>query len=74
LLRLALPRRAFTLSQLEFVADRMGWLYEHRDLIGGLRFVEEPAQMRFFFGRLETVGDWPSKLVAAFKKDMPSLL
>lgn len=74
LLRLALPKRAFTLSQLEFVADRLGWLHEHRDLIGGLAFTEEPKQMRFFMGRLAPVGDWPEKLVAAFKKDMPSLL
>ena len=74
LLRLALPKRAFTLSQLEFVADRIGWLYEHRELIGGLTFVEEPKQMRFFLGRLAPVGDWPEKLTAAFRKDMPSLL
>ncbi|MCL1907634.1 MAG: tryptophanase [Propionibacteriaceae bacterium] len=74
LLRLAMPRRAFTLSQLEFVADRLGWLYENRHLIGGLKFVEEPKQMRFFFGRLAPVGDWPQQLVAAFKRDMPSML
>ena len=72
LLRLAMPRRAFTLSQLEYVADRVGWLYEHRELIGGLSFLEEPTIMRFFLGRLEAVGDWQEKLVAAFKKDMPS--
>ena len=74
LLRLAIPRRAFTLSQLEFVADRIGWLYENRHLIGGLKFVEEPKQLRFFFGRLAPNSDWPQKLVAAFKKDMPSLV
>jgi len=72
LLRLAIPRRAFTLSQLEFVADRVGWLYEHRELIGGLNFISEPAVLRFFLGRLEAVGDWQEKLVSAFKKDMPS--
>jgi len=72
LLRLAIPRRAFTLSQLEYVADRVGWLFEHRELIGGLRFTEEPSILRFFLGRLEAVGDWQEKLVAAFKKDMPN--
>ncbi|MDR0483133.1 MAG: tryptophanase [Cellulomonadaceae bacterium] len=71
LMRLAIPRRAFTLSQLEFTADRIGWLHDHRDLIGGLKFVEEPQQMRFFLGRLDPVGDWPQKLVKAFKQDMP---
>ncbi|MCL2751041.1 MAG: tryptophanase, partial [Coriobacteriia bacterium] len=72
LLRLAIPRRAFTLSQLEYVADRVGWLYENRELIGGLRFLSEPAVLRFFLGRLEAVGDWQDKLIAAFKKDMPN--
>jgi tryptophanase len=38
-------------------------------MIGGLRFVEEPTMLRFFFGRLEPVGDWPSKLVKQFRKD-----
>lgn len=42
LLRLAFPRRVFTLSQVKYVADRMKWLYDNRDLIGGLEFVEEP--------------------------------
>ena len=74
LMRLAVPKRAFTLSQLEFVADRMGWLYEHRDLVGGIEFVDEPPTMRGDIGRLAAVDDWPEKLVAAFKKDMPSLL
>lgn len=33
LLRLAFPRRVFTLSQVKYVADRMKWLYDNRDLI-----------------------------------------
>ena len=69
LVRLALPRRVFTLSQVRFVADRIAWLYENRHLIGGLKFVEEPAVMRFFIGRLEADGDWQEKLVAKFKED-----
>jgi tryptophanase len=50
LLRLALPRRVFTLSQIMYVADRMKWLYENRELVGGLKFTEEPAVLRFFPG------------------------
>lgn len=69
LVRLALPRRVFTLSQIRFIADRLAWLYENRELIGGLRFVEEPAVMRFFIGRLEPTSDWQEKLAAKFKKD-----
>ena len=69
LVRLALPRRVFTLSQIRYLSDRLAWLYENRHLIGGLRFVEEPEVMRFFIGRLEPIGDWQEKLVAKFKED-----
>jgi tryptophanase len=72
LLRLAVPKRVFTLSQMKYVADRCHWLYNHRDLIGGLTFEEEPKTLRFFLGKLKPIGDWQQKLVAAFKKDMPS--
>ena len=69
LVRLALPRRVFTLSQVRFIADRIAWLYENRNLIGGLKFTEEPDVMRFFIGRLAPVNDWQEKLVAKFKED-----
>ena len=69
LLRLAFPRRVFTLSQTMFVVDRVKWLYENRDLVGGLQWVEEPPVLRFFMGRLEAIGNWPEKLVAKFKTD-----
>ncbi|MDR3218151.1 MAG: tryptophanase [Dysgonamonadaceae bacterium] len=69
LLRLAVPRRVFTLSQIKYVADRMIWLNENRHLIGGLRFIYEPAVLRFFMGGLEPVSDWPQKLIAKFKED-----
>lgn len=66
MVRLAFPRRVFTLSQTEYVIDRVKWLYDHRDLIGGLKFVHEPKTLRFFTGRLEPVSDWPEKLVEAY--------
>jgi tryptophanase len=70
LVRIAIPRRTYTLGHIEYVADRLAWLHHHKDIIGGLRFVEEPPVMRFFFGKLETVGgDWGAKLVKAFKAD-----
>jgi len=72
LVRLALPKRVFTLSQVKFVADRLGWLHQNRRLIGGLVFEEEPETLRFFFGRLRPDSDWPQKLAAKFKADMPS--
>jgi tryptophanase len=69
LLRLAVPRRVFTLSQIKYVEDRVAWLYENRQLIGGLKFVYEPPVLRFFMGGLEPTSDWPQKLVAKFKED-----
>lgn len=69
LVRLALPRRVFTLSQVEYVIDRVKWVYDHRHLIGGLKFVHEPKTLRFFTGKLEPTSDWPQKLVAAYKAD-----
>lgn len=69
MVRLAFPRRMFTLSQTEYVIDRVKWLYDHRDLVGGLRFVHEPKTLRFFTGKLEAVSDWPEKLIEAYIKD-----
>ena len=69
LLRLAVPRRVFTLSQIEYVLDRLTWLHENRELIGGLKFVYEPPVLRFFMGRLAPVSDWPQKLMAKFRED-----
>ena len=68
MVRLAFPRRVFTLSQTEYVIDRVKWLYDHRHLIGGLRFVHEPKSLRFFTGRLEPVSDWPEKLLEEYTK------
>lgn len=69
LLRLAFPHRVFTLSQTMFVVDRVKWLFENRDLVGGLEWVEEPPLLRFFMGKLKAKGDWPQKLIAMFKAD-----
>ncbi|MDE5413610.1 tryptophanase [Alkalihalobacterium chitinilyticum] len=69
LLRLAMPRRVYTLSQVKYAVDRIAWLYENRDLIGGLTYVEEPKVLRFFFGRLEANSNWPEQLAAKFRED-----
>ncbi len=69
LARLAVPRRVYTMSHIEYAVDRLCWLYQHRDLIGGLHFVNEPPVLRFFFGRLRPEGDWGKALAAAFEAD-----
>ena len=69
LMRLAVPRRVFTLSQLKYVADRVKWLWDNRQFIGGLQWVEEPSVLRFFFGRLKEIGYWQEELAEKFRKD-----
>jgi tryptophanase len=69
LLRLAVPRRVFTMSHFQYVADRLEWLYAHRELIGGLEFYEEPPVLRFFAGKMHAKGGWGAKLAEAFVKD-----
>ncbi|HEY1217511.1 MAG: tryptophanase [Bryobacteraceae bacterium] len=69
LLRLAVPRRVYTMSHYQYTADRLQWLYNHRRLIGGLEFYEEPPVLRFFAGRMKTKGDWGTALTEAFEKD-----
>jgi tryptophanase len=69
LLRLAMPRRVFTLSQVKYAVDRIGWLYENRKLVEGLIFDQEPKVLRFFLGRLKPVSDWQLKLAAKYRAD-----
>ena len=69
LARLAVPRRVFTLSQIKYVADRVKWLWDNRTLIGGLKWIEEPEVLRFFFGRLKEIGHWQEDLVEKFRED-----
>ena len=74
LVRLALPRRVFTLSQVNYAIDRIAWLFQNRELIEGLTFVEEPNNLRFFTGKLKPVSNWQDKLVKKFKKDFKDSL
>ncbi|MCK9237458.1 MAG: hypothetical protein M0Q29_08975 [Thiopseudomonas sp.] len=69
LVRLAMPRRVFTLSQVKYAIDRIEWLYANRHLIGGLEFTQEPEILRFFYGRLAPTSDWQEKLMAKFRQD-----
>ena len=69
LMRLAMPRRVFTLSQVKYCADRIKWLYDNRELIGGLQWVEDPKVLRFFFGRLKEIGYWQEDLAKKFRED-----
>ncbi len=69
LVRLAVPRRVYTMSHIEYVVDRLKWLMAHADLVGGLEFFEEPPVLRFFAGRMKPLGAWGPRLAEAFEKD-----
>jgi len=69
LVRLAVPRRIFTMSHYEYAVDRLKWIMAHADMVGGLEFFEEPPVLRFFAGRMKPLGDWGPKLAALFEKD-----
>lgn len=69
LVRIALPRRVYSLSHIKYTIDRLKWLYDNRELIEGLRFTEQPEALRFYFGRLEPVSNWQNRLVSKFRED-----
>ena len=69
LARLAVPRRVYSMAHMDYVVDRLAWLLEHRELVRGLRFIEEPPVLRFFTGRMVALEGWGSALAKAFQAD-----
>ena len=53
--RLTIPRRVYTYSHMDVVADAVIDLHKNREKIKGLRWVYEPKQLRFFTGRFEQI-------------------
>ena len=53
LVRLAIPRRVYTASHLEYAATAIAEVYTHRHEIKGLQWVYEPPVLRFFTGRFK---------------------
>ncbi len=56
LVRLAIPRRVYTRSHMDVVAESVIRLWRRRDSITGLRFIYEPPHLRFFQARFAPVG------------------
>jgi len=55
LVRLAIPRRTYTQSHIDFVIEATVELFQDRDKLNGLRIVEEPPSLRHFQARFEEV-------------------
>ena len=51
--RLTIPRRVYTYTHMDYVAQSVIKLYRHREDIRGLKWVYEPKQLRFFTGKFE---------------------
>jgi tyrosine phenol-lyase len=55
MVRLSLPRRVYTVSHLQFVAEAMAEIYRKRDGIRGLRIAEQAPHLRHFTVRMEEI-------------------
>ena len=55
LVRLAIPRRVYTQTHLDYVAEAIIELYQQRDRVRGMRFTYEPPFLRHFTARFEFV-------------------
>jgi tryptophanase len=55
LLRLAIPRRTYTQSHMDYVADKLGQIKERAPKIRGYKFVYAPELLRHFTARFEPI-------------------
>lgn len=61
LTRLAIPRRVYTQSHMDIVAEAIREVFNNRKDAKGLRMVYEPEHMRFFQARFEPIGPEPAE-------------
>lgn len=55
LVRLAIPRRVYTQSHIDYVAEACGALHERRHALRGVRILEAPDVLRHFTARFEEI-------------------
>jgi tryptophanase len=57
LVRLAFPRRMYTQSHVDYLAEVIISAYEQRKKLGGYKIVDSPDVLRHFSARLEPIGE-----------------
>lgn len=55
LVRLAIPRRVYTQSHIDYVAEVIIEVFQNRNKIKGLKIIEEAPMLRHFTAKLETI-------------------
>jgi tryptophanase len=55
LVRLAIPRRVYTQSHVDYVIEVIRWVAEHASELRGMRIVEQPSTLRHFTVRFEPI-------------------
>jgi tryptophanase len=55
LLRLAIPRRVYTQSHVDYLVEAILEVNEHKDRIHGFEIVSEPRFLRHFTARFRTL-------------------
>jgi len=56
LVRLAIPRRVYTQSHMDYVIEAVQYIWRHRERLGGLGIASEPPALRHFTCAFEPVG------------------
>lgn len=58
LVRVTIPRRVYTLSHLDLVAESIKNVYQNREKLSGFKFIYEAPQLRFFTARFAPLKPW----------------